>query len=91
MESKIDTMTGDGTSSEQQATETTTSDSYDLPVSLFAGIVILIMGILVIITPLFAAMPTNSAWDPVLMNLISGSLYVIVGAYFIWRGKSAKQ
>lgn len=58
---------------------------YDLPVELFAGSVILIMGVLVLVTPLIADMPADVPWDPVLINGLSGGIYVLVGAYFIRR------
>ena len=76
-----------------QDAEATTDESgtpeteYDLPVELFAGAVVIVMGILVLATPLITEMPSNWVWDPLLMNLISGSIYVIAGLFLIYRAR----
>ena len=84
MTRKSSTVTDDGSTRNQTATEPA-DDDYDLPVELFAGIVILIMGVLVLITPLVTEMPSEFVWDPTLINGISGAIYLVVGAYFIRR------
>lgn len=76
-------MTDNTTASEQESPEPSSENDYDLPVELFAGIVILIMGALVLITPVFSDMPADLVWDPILINGISGTIYLLVGAYFI--------
>ena len=78
------TVTDDGSPRHQAATESADND-YDLPVELFAGIVILIMGVLILITPLVTEMPSDFVWNPTLINGISGAIYLVVGAYFIRR------
>jgi hypothetical protein len=85
MDGESTTTTEETTRKEQMTVESDTSREYNLPVELFAGIVILIMGSLVLVTPLFADMPTNLVWDPVFVNVSSGILYLIVGAIFVYR------
>ncbi|MFC6907107.1 hypothetical protein [Halalkalicoccus tibetensis] len=83
MDSKSTTSTEETTTREQAATES--ADEYNLPVELFAGIVILIMGCLVLVTPLIYDMPTDLVWNPLIINLFSGSIYLVVGVIFIYR------
>lgn len=78
-------MTDNTTVTEQESPETSRENDYDLPVELFAGIVILIMGALVLITPVFSEMPADLVWNPTLINAISGTIYLVVGAYFVRR------
>lgn len=67
----------------------TQPDAYDLPIELYAGVIIVIMGALVLVTPLLTQMPSDAPWNPTLMNLISGSIYVIVGLGLLFRSKTA--
>lgn len=83
---KESTTTATETSrSEQTTTKSNDGEEYNLPVELFAGIVILIMGFLVLITPLIYEMPTNLVWDPIFINIASGAIYLLVGAFFLYR------
>lgn len=61
------------------------ADEYDLPIDLYAGVIIAIMGILVLVTPLLTEMPADAPWNPTLMNLISGAIYLIVGLGLLLR------
>lgn len=85
MNNKPNTTTADVTTSDTQTNKASEESEYELPVELFAGSVIIVMGVLVLITPLITAMPTDIPWDPVLINMFSGSIYVLVGAYFVQR------
>lgn len=60
---------------------------YDLPVELFAGTVVTTMGILVVLTPLIANMPRDYVWNPVLMDLLSGAIYIVIGIYLLIRSR----
>lgn len=86
MDNKSNTTTAD-VSANDETNDAFDESEYDLPVELFAGSVILIMGVLVLLTPLIADMPANMPWDPVLINGLSGGIYVLVGAYFIRRAE----
>ncbi len=79
------TTTADVSANDDRTNDASDHGEYDLPVELFAGSVILIMGVLVLVTPLIADMPADVPWDPVLINGLSGGIYVLVGAYFIRR------
>lgn len=79
------TVTEETTTGEQTTTEPAADKEYNLPVELFAGIVIFIMGLLVLITPLIYEMPTDLVWDPILINVASGTIYLLVGAFFVYR------
>ncbi|WP_121741490.1 hypothetical protein [Natronorubrum halophilum] len=61
------------------------ADGYDLPIDLYAGTIIAIMGLLVLITPLVAEMPSDAPWNPMAMNLISGAIYVVVALALLVR------
>ncbi|QRV17648.1 hypothetical protein JMJ58_22845 (plasmid) [Haloterrigena salifodinae] len=61
------------------------TDEYDLPIDLYAGAIILIMGVLVLVTPLFTDMLSDAPWRPTSMNLISGTIYVLVGLVLLRR------
>lgn len=85
MDNNPKTTTADVSANDDQTNKASDQGEYDLPVELFAGSVILIMGMLVLVTPLVAEMPTDAPWNPVLINGLSGGIYVLVGAYFIRR------
>lgn len=85
MSNKPSTTTVDEPSENYEMTETSDESNYDLPVELFAGLVILTMGLLVVVTPLITEMPNDVPWNPVLLNVTSGALYIVVGAYFVRR------
>lgn len=85
MNNKPKTTTADASSSDYDTDEVSDDSEYDLPVELFAGSVILILGVLVLVTPLITEMPTDIPWNPTLINVTSGAIYVLAGAYFIRR------
>lgn len=87
MNNESNTTTTDASGSDPTTNEASSGSEYELPVNLFAGSVILIMGVLVLVTPLITSMPTDVPWDPVLINATSGVIYVLVGAYFIRRSR----
>lgn len=84
---KPKTTTADVSDGDYETDNAADESEYDLPVDLFAGTVILIMGVLVLVTPLITDMPTDTPWDPVLINVSSGAIYVLAGAYFIRRAE----
>lgn len=83
MNNKSETTTADASGSDATTNEAPGENDYELPVELFAGTVILIMGVLVLVTPLITDMPTDLPWDPILINVTSGAIYMAAGAYFI--------
>ena len=62
---------------------------YDLPVELFAGSVVIIMGVLVLLTPLITTIPQDYVWNPALMDLVSGAIYIIIGVYLLIRSRQS--
>lgn len=85
MNDKPKTMIQDSSANDQHTSDAPSENEYDLPVELFAGSVILIMGVLVLVTPLTTDMPANLPWDPLFINILSGGLYVLIGFFFLWR------
>lgn len=85
MNDKPKTMIQDSSADDQNASDVPSENEYDLPVELFAGSVILIMGVLVLVTPLTTDMPADLPWNPLLINILSGGLYVLIGFFFLWR------
>lgn len=77
--------TSDETDNEQSGATRADESEYDLPIELYAGTVILIIGVLVAITPFTAEMPTDWVWDPVMMNTISGAIYITAGVFLLHR------
>ncbi|WP_129115351.1 hypothetical protein [Halegenticoccus tardaugens] len=74
-------------STEDRVTTERPDEGYDLPIDLFAGVVIVAMGILVLVTPLITAMPADAPWNPTAMNIISGSIYLLIGMGFLYRAR----
>lgn len=87
MRNKPNTTTADASASDHKTNKASDESEYDLPVELFAGSVIFVMGVLVLVTPLITEMPADTPWDPVLINVSSGAIYMLVGAYFIRRAE----
>lgn len=85
MNDKPKTMIQDSSADDQNASDAPSETEYDLPVELFAGSVILIMGVLVLVTPLTTDMPADLPWNPLLINILSGGIYVLIGLFFLWR------
>ncbi|UPM45025.1 hypothetical protein [Halocatena salina] len=83
MTNTSETTTTDATTDESDAASDT--NEYELPVELFAGSVILTMGVLVLVTPLITTMPSDVPWDPVFVNVTSGAIYVLCGMYLVHR------
>lgn len=73
---------------DDRATERDDEDEYDLPIELFAGTVILIMGILVVLTPLTTEMPGDWVWSPTAMNAFGGTIYIVVGGFLLYRHRT---
>ncbi|RRJ31401.1 hypothetical protein [Halocatena pleomorpha] len=90
MDNNPQTTTPDVSATDDQTSKASDQNEYDLPVELFAGSVIFIMGVLVLVTPLITEMPADTPWDPVLINGISGGIYVLTGVYFIRRAGDAR-
>jgi hypothetical protein len=86
MSEKRESITKDGLPEDQMQSELPADSEYDLPIQLFAGTVIAIMGLLVLATPLVTAMPSDHVLDPTAMNVVSGGIYVAVGVFFAYRG-----
>ncbi|WP_101295903.1 hypothetical protein [Halegenticoccus soli] len=84
MQDQHGTSTKDGQASDLSTIQKT-DDEYDLPIELFAGTIILTMGILVLVTPIVTEMPTDSPWNPTAMNVITGGIYLLIGAGFLRR------
>jgi hypothetical protein len=59
----------------------------NLRIGVFAGSIVIIMGVLVLLSIFISDMPTGYPVDPVSLNLIGGGLYIGIGSYLIIRSK----
>lgn len=58
---------------------------YDVVAEIFIGSMVSIIGLLVLVTPLVSAMPEDHPWNPVLIDLSVGTLYLIIGGFILYR------
>ena len=58
---------------------------YDVIAEIFIGSMVSIMGVLVVVTPLVSDMPEDHPWNPVLIDVLVGALYLIIGGFVLYR------
>jgi hypothetical protein len=61
--------------------------SYDVTAEFFIGSLVAIIGALVLVTPLFSAMPRNHPMNPALLDVIVGGMYVVIGGVVFARAR----
>ena len=61
--------------------------SYDITAETFIGALVVIIGALVLITPLFSAMPRDHPMNPALLDVIVGGMYVVIGGVVFARAR----
>jgi uncharacterized membrane protein HdeD (DUF308 family) len=60
---------------------------YDVASEIFIGSMVLIMGALIFITLLVTDMPEEHPWNPVVMNVLTGSIYLVIGGFVLYRAR----
>lgn len=71
----------------EQEQPTESKQIYDVVAELFIGSLVSIIGLLVLITPLVSSMPEDYPWNPVLVDVLVGALYLIIGGYVLFRAR----
>lgn len=60
---------------------------YDVMAEVFIGSLVSIIGALVVVTPLISDMPEEHPWNPVLIDVLVGALYLIIGGFVLYRAR----
>ncbi len=58
---------------------------YDVMAEVFIGSLVSIIGALVMVTPLISDMPEDHPWNPAIIDVLVGALYLIIGGFVLYR------